>query len=124
NPHFRKLKNPVLRKLLAARVTIADAARIGKCEIDTFIERLKPLGFVVEDTMAEKREAHTNIITRHYDARLDVRADIEEGKDPFKKIMKAVKELKKSDTLLLSNSFEPVPLIKILKDQGYTIDVV
>ncbi|MDX5436888.1 MAG: DUF1858 domain-containing protein, partial [Pontibacter sp.] len=29
NRHFEKLRNPLLRKILASRVTIADAARIG-----------------------------------------------------------------------------------------------
>ena len=125
NPHFRKLKNPVLRKLLAARVSIADAARIGKCEIDIFFQRLKPLGFVVEDAMDEWLEPKTtNVTARQYSSYLDVRSDIQEGKDPFKKIMRSVKALKEYETLLLLNSFEPVPLIKILREQGYKIDVI
>lgn len=45
SPHFGKLRNPVLRKLLAPRVTVADAARIGRCSPEDFAMVLAPLGF-------------------------------------------------------------------------------
>ena len=48
NPHFNKLRNPILRKVLASRVTIADAARIGKCNIEVFFKKLAEIGFEVE----------------------------------------------------------------------------
>ena len=123
NPHFKKLRNPILRKLLASRVTIADAARIGKCELTTFFEQLKPLGFVIEHQEIETHNIQKATYDRQYDTRLDVRADIENGNDPFKTIMKAIKELKPGGTLLLVNSFEPTPLIKILKGQGYISEI-
>lgn len=33
NPHFNKLRNPILRKVLAPRVTVEDAALIGGCKL-------------------------------------------------------------------------------------------
>lgn len=42
---FHKLKNPILRKLLASRVNIAEAAKIGKCSVLDFQRVLIPLGF-------------------------------------------------------------------------------
>jgi len=48
NKHFRKLKNPVLRKLLAPRVSIAEAAKIGDTTVEVFLSKLKEIGFEVE----------------------------------------------------------------------------
>jgi uncharacterized protein (DUF2249 family) len=124
NPHFRKLQNPILRKLLASRVTIAEAARIGKCDISVFFDNLKPMGFIIEYKESERELPKAQHIEEEsYSEKLDVREDLQAGKDPFNRIMKAVKDLKTTDTILLINSFEPVPLIKILRDQGYTIKI-
>ena len=48
--HFEKLRNPLLRKILAPRVTIADAARMGNTSTQVFFDKLLPLGFVVTET--------------------------------------------------------------------------
>src|SRR5690554_2645172 len=53
-----------------------------------------------------------NIIT------LDVRGSMMLGKNPFPDVMQTLKVLKKK-TLLIINSFEPIPLIVILKRKGY-----
>jgi uncharacterized protein (DUF2249 family) len=58
---------------------------------------------------------------RAYDHELDVRASLANDADPFNLIMKKVKEMEKGQTLLLINSFEPAPLIRILKGKGHTI---
>ena len=56
----------------------------------------------------------SNIIT------LDVRPILEGGVDPFNAIMDELKKMDNNHTLLIINSFEPVPLLNILKDKGYT----
>ena len=48
NKHFRKLKNPILCKMLASRVTITEAARIGKVEVNYFLKKLEDFGYTVE----------------------------------------------------------------------------
>ncbi|MFB6153627.1 MAG: DUF2249 domain-containing protein [Halodesulfurarchaeum sp.] len=50
------------------------------------------------------------------DHRLDVREI--EG-EPFGDIMNALDELDQDETLLLLNSFEPVPLYDVLEDRGF-----
>ena len=47
SPRFVKLRNPVLRKLMAGRATIAMASRAGGCTVKDFYDRLSKLGFVV-----------------------------------------------------------------------------
>ncbi|RAU82826.1 DUF2249 domain-containing protein [Pontibacter arcticus] len=130
NGHFEKLRNPLLRKVLASRVTIADAARIGGCDVELFFQKLAPLGFVVEGKFVHIPNQHaeaasiespaylknlpeSNLIT------LDVREAITEGKDPFTQIMSAVKEVTPGKALLLINTFEPTPLLEILKKKNF-----
>jgi uncharacterized protein (DUF2249 family) len=129
NSHFVKLRNPLLRKYLASRVTISDAARIGRCKPETFFEKLAPLGFTVNDlsNTLPMQTAETNPAMPAYIAQLpqdklivlDVREDIRTGKDPFLKIMDAVKRIEAGNALLIVNTFEPTPLISILLKKGY-----
>ena len=128
NPLFRKLKNPVLRRVLASRVTIAEAVKIGKSSLVIFAAKLRPLGFNlphsandVNDMPVEVRPAVAEVV---YEALLDVRETIKENKDPFQDIIKVLLKLRKGGTLLLVNSFVPFPLIKILERKGYGIIVI
>jgi len=123
NPHFRKLENPILRKFLAPRVTIAEAARIGKCDINMFFERLKPLGFIADSSSSDSNATQDNIFQGEASVTLDVRADIEKGADPFKTINHHLSLLRQGETFLLINSFEPVPLIRIFREKGFSFSV-
>ncbi|TPE44071.1 DUF2249 domain-containing protein [Pontibacter mangrovi] len=129
NKHFEKLRNPLLRKVLASRVTIADAARIGGCEVERFYEKLEPLGFTVSNiTKTEKAMPEPTIVASEMPAALaklnvitlDVCEDIATGNDPFLKIMDAVDRIEDTSALLIINTFEPTPLIAILKKKGYS----
>ncbi len=124
NKNFAKLKNPVLRKVLASRVSIKDAAKIGNTSINDFLKQLEAIGFNVSydnhienssinDTTNNNKTSSSNILT------LDVRPTIESGADPFKEIIRAVKDLDHGQTLKIINVFEPIPLIKILEEKGY-----
>ena len=50
---------------------------------------------------------------------IDVREDIRLGREPFERIMAAVAQLEPSDTLLLINSFEPLPLYRVMEQNGF-----
>lgn len=124
NKHFKKLENPILRKVLASRITIADAAKVGGVSVAVFYEKLATLGFEIEDTAALENkqnitmESPVNKKIKEL-VSLDVRPILEGGTDPFKAIMEAVKVLKVAETLEIINSFEPIPLIHKLKEKGY-----
>src|SRR5688500_6775001 len=109
NAHFKKLHNPFLRKVLASRVTIAEAAKIGKVDIRLFFERLKPLGFDADESAGpgEAQPGSMNAAAPEFDCRLDVRPDIDRGEDPFIKILDMLAKIEVGDTMLLVNSFEP-----------------
>ena len=122
NPHFKKLNNPVLRRVLAPRVTVKDAAKIGKVSVNEFLQKLKEIGFdVIFDEQAQETQQETSNKEKEPSEMvvLDVRPTIESGADPFKEIMAGVKEMEDSETLKVINVFEPIPLISILKEKGY-----
>lgn len=129
NPHFKKLKNPVLRKVLAPRVTISDAAKIGKCSIEDIFEKLKQIGFEIENQIETEKENDMNQMEIHPRIKeaielkkvitLDVRPILESGSDPFKDIMETITTLQRGYALELINTFEPVPLIKIMQKRGF-----
>ncbi|MBU9713241.1 DUF2249 domain-containing protein [Evansella tamaricis] len=54
---------------------------------------------------------------------LDVREDLSNKRDPFKKIMGTVKTLKKEEKLILHSTIKPTPLLTIMKAKGYENEV-
>ncbi len=129
NKHFRKLKNPILCKMLASRVSIADAARIGGVSTKDFLAKLQENGYSVqfEETENEKlkiQNNHTNkkIMDKTNVVTLDVRPGLANGVDPFDEIMKTLKGMNDQETLLIINTFEPIPILNILKKRGYEFE--
>jgi len=127
SPDFKKLRNPILRKLMAGRTSISMASKIGGCQPEDFYEVLRPYGFEA-DTAPEpvenlpeqkpladfvKRLEAENVVT------LDVRAMLAGGTDPLKHIQQTVKQLLPGQVLKIVNTFEPTPLIKLLEKQGF-----
>jgi uncharacterized protein (DUF2249 family) len=51
SPRFAKLRNPILRKLMAGRTSIATASKMGGCTVNDFFRSLSRLGFVVEERL-------------------------------------------------------------------------
>jgi len=123
NKHFKKLNNPILRKVLAPRVTVEDAASIGKVSTNQFLEKLEKIGFeVIYDAQDKTKNVIQDDapITKELKlVQLDVRPTIESGADPFKEIMQAIKELRDCETLEVINVFEPIPIMSILQEKGY-----
>ncbi len=52
--------------------------------------------------------------------RLDVRPFHERGEEPYHAIMSAVDSLQPGQEFLLVNSFEPVPLYRVMDKRGFT----
>lgn len=126
SPKFNKLRNPLLRKLMASRTSISMASKVGGCSVNDFFEKLQPLGFVADKSIAIEKEVFSEMkpafmqtINEKEIIELDVRPVIESGKDPFNIITGKIKQLKIGEVLKLVNSFEPVPLIQLLTKQGF-----
>ena len=124
NRHLTKLRNPFLRKMLAPRVSIAAAAQVGNSNVNEMLAALEKIGFEVEydntDNNSNKVNIDTNIdMERTNIVDLDVRPILDGGTDPFNAIMETLKTLKPEETLRIINTFEPIPLLNILKGKGY-----
>lgn len=125
--HFEKLRIPILRKTLASRVTIKQAAKIGGVSVHDFFEKLAPLGFTYDKCQINKiepsdkiKEHKTGMCFFENIIDLDVREMLRQNKDPFNLIIETLETLPENTTLNIINTFEPVPLINILSKKGYT----
>lgn len=127
SPKFEKLRNPLLRKLMAGRTTIGMATKISGCTPTAFYEQLKPLGFQI-DTLTLPDETEKAAIPdfmlslkKEQIVELDVRPVIASGKDPLSIITEKVKEIGIGEVLKIINIFEPIPLMRLLEKQGFLV---
>ncbi|MBK7665978.1 MAG: DUF2249 domain-containing protein [Sphingobacteriaceae bacterium] len=124
--NFDKLKIPVLRNVLASRVSIKQAAKIGGSSVDVFYNKLIPLGFIIKSDAAslktdavESSSYNFQNLSEENIVELDVREMLKAGKDPFNVIMESLSTLSENSILKIVNTFEPTPLISILSKKGY-----
>lgn len=124
---FVKLRNPLLRKLLAGRTSIAMASKIAGCEVEDFFNKFKELGFEIDTetkaVLEEKTElpAFITTLTKNQINDFDVREMLAAGKDPLTLILDKMKSIEAGDALKVINTFEPVPLMKMLEKQGFQV---
>lgn len=121
---LEKLKNPVLRKLMASRVTVSEAAKMGGCTIQDFERVLTPLGFkfsdseMIEELKLEDTPDWLKDLSKDNIDVFDVREILSGGKDPLKQIIKRFKEIPVGKALCIINTFVPVPLVRLLEKDG------
>lgn len=135
-PHFAKLRNRGLRRVMARLVTVEQAARTARVPVGRLLCDLNDaLGLPAdrsepESTASGAPDAGTSARLDSSDAsarrpegapvvELDVREDLRAGREPFTKIMTAVAELAESHVLHLRTIFEPVPLFTVLGKRGF-----
>jgi len=123
---LEKLRNPILRKLLASRTTIKEAASIGGCSMEEFFLVLKPLGFEMPDMGAGEMMPESPVekpdwlkaLPTGYITSFDVRAMLSSGHDPLKEIMAEFKKVRPGTALKIINTFIPTPLLRLLENKG------
>ena len=122
---FEKLRNPLLRKVMAGRTTLVAASKLAGCSIDDLFEKLEPLGFEIDrDTIAadERNKKIPDFIAslkKEQLAELDVRPVIASGRDPLNIIMQKIKTVQPGQVVKIINTFEPTPLILMLEKKGF-----
>ncbi|MBH2003663.1 MAG: DUF2249 domain-containing protein [Sphingobacteriia bacterium] len=126
SPKFNKLRNPILRKVIAGRTSISMASKLGGCSPEDFFNALEPLGFEVDRTVAAHNEIIDEAMPQYLQQaapeqmrELDVRDIIESGKDPLNNILESVNNLQPGEVLNIINSFEPTPLRQLLGKRGF-----
>lgn len=122
---LEKLKNPILRKIMASRVTIAEAAKMSGVKVEDFERVLSPLGFFFENSNTTRDHSSTHNprpswlekAPASHTVYYDVRPIIDNGADPLKEILHRFKEIEPGHILCIINSFVPTPLVHLLKQE-------
>lgn len=138
-PHFSKLRNRAMRRIMARLVTVEQAARTAGVPVDVLLRDLNealdapvsashganevdgpPRERAPADTTREDQDnAPRTHPTGAPIVELDVREDLRAGREPFSKIMAAVSALRESEVLHLRAIFEPAPLFTVLGKRGF-----
>lgn len=124
-PKFEKLRNPLLRRLMTGRTSLAMAAKLGGCPIDDFFAKLEPLGFEIDRSVLpvfidqEPVPDFIHSIRKEQLIDLDVRPILAAGKDPLNTILEHVKRVKPGQILKVTNTFSPTPLISLLEKKNF-----
>jgi uncharacterized protein (DUF2249 family) len=125
--HFARLRNRVLRRLMAPRVTVGQAAGLAGVPVADLVTVLRrALGEPAEPLAASPAHAPTPVrpvlrpaeLDRLHVVELDVRDDLRRGEEPFTRIMAAIKALGISEALVIRAPFEPIPLYDVLGRRG------
>lgn len=124
---FSKLKNPLLRKIMAPRVSLEQAAKMGGVRTNDLLVVLASLGFEIDnensivnaEEVKEKVPEFFSDIKNKKVTQLDVRPILSAGEDPLNFILKNIKNIKEGETVCIINTFEPTPLIHLLEKKGF-----
>jgi uncharacterized protein (DUF2249 family) len=131
-PHFAKLRNRSIRRVMARLVTVEQAAATARIPTASLVRELNAaLGLVEQAAAASPTNAVTHaspLAERHPESapviELDVREDLRRGQEPFSRIMAAVAALRADEVLHLRAIFEPAPLFAVLAKRGFTHESV
>jgi len=125
SPHFERLRNPVMRRVVAGMVTVEQAATIGGVPTATVLDALNAaLGIApaaATDTSDATPTPPSTMHRRPSDrivVEVDVREDLRAGREPFLRIMSALRTVG-DDLLRIRATFEPVPLVSVLAQRGF-----
>ncbi len=125
SPNFRHLRNPLMRKVQARLVTVAQAAQVAGVSQTELVRALnRALGVSTPEPTEDAEAAGLASLDTSADdvdvaVELDVRPYQERGEEPFGAIMAAVKEIGPGQALRLRNTFEPLPLYDVLARRGF-----
>jgi uncharacterized protein (DUF2249 family) len=133
SPHFEKLRNRTLRRVMGQLVTVEQAARVAGVGLDTLLRDLNDAlapgaGAATSPRAGSSPSPEGDASTVPAAARrpigvreveLDLRDDMRAGREPFSQIMTAVRELADDQVLCLRTIFEPVPLFAVLAKRGF-----
>ena len=131
SPHFEKLRNRSLRRVMGQLVTVEQAAGVAGVASDVLLRDLNAAlgGTMTADApqaAAAAEPSHPSTVPTSAprpadrpEVTLDLRDDMRAGREPFSSIMTAVRELESDQVLRLRTIFEPVPLFAVMAKRGF-----
>jgi hypothetical protein len=123
SPHFKALKNPVLRRTVAKVATLRQVSTVSGVALGVLVERLRAGAGLAPAAVAEAEEAPAEppawaderSVTRTHDAR----AAIEAGEHPMQRVMADLAALGEGDVYALVTPFVPAPLMDLARGKGF-----
>jgi len=122
HPKFSKLSNPFLRRSIAPRVTVRDAARIAGMDVNDLLRKFADKGFEVEYEAVPAEplvEENCDIYRQYKIIPVPAAKMLADKQDPFDTIRKTLLELRPGEAVEIILDFIPAPLIEIFGKQGY-----
>ena len=125
-PPFKNLQNPILRKTVGKLATVEKVARIGNMEVIDLVNLLRRevgqteiQSSVVTET--EWQEGEPEWIKGEPRQMIDGTEMLSRGEHPLQKVNQVMRDLKKSEFIVLSTNFKPIPLIDEMEKQEYVV---
>ncbi len=124
SPHFRALRNPVLRRTVAKVATLRQVSSVSGVALGVLIERLRAGAGLPPVALADERGgalserptwAAEDAVTRTHDAR----SGIEAGEHPLPRVMADLAALAEADVYQLLTPFVPAPLVDLARGKGF-----
>jgi hypothetical protein len=118
NPHdFERLRNPVMRRLMPPRISLARVAAIAEIPVNTLLEKLQGLTGVTADledkpqTMPQSSRPKPDWLEGLGVVKTVDLLPLDEHleADPLPPVMNEVKKLQRGDVLLIRHKWEPQP---------------
>ncbi len=129
SPHFKHLKNPILRRTVARIATLEKAAQMGGIPLRQLIAALRQAaGLVVEASGTElgsddRPEVGGPAPDWLDEAKVRVTIDADQllaaGEAPLPRVHQALGRLVPGDLLCVASSFHPAPLTEALAKAGH-----
>ncbi|MDC1106393.1 DUF1858 domain-containing protein [Prolixibacteraceae bacterium] len=124
-PPFKKLKNPVLRKVIAKVTTLSQAAVIGGLKVEELILRLRKE--VGQEQVVTVDMVTSNLHTQRpewYDSSavkitINIRESLNQGEQPMHDILSLVRQLNEGEIVKVISPFVPAPIIDKTLSLGY-----
>ena len=129
SPHFKHLKNPILRKTVATVATLEKAAQMGGIPLRQLIGTLRQaVGLSPEVSMVEpesdgRADAGGPAPDWLDESKTRVTIDADQllaaGEVPLPRVHQAVGQLVPGELLCVVSSFNPAPLLEVLARAGH-----
>lgn len=124
DPKFRKLRNPVLRRVMARLVRFRDAARVAGVPLDALMAAVNggdmpapaPEGGTAEE---EPRPDWLASVDEGLARRLDVRPMLAANEEPLGAILHQAAKVSAGGVFLLEAPFDPMPVRRVLGRKGF-----
>jgi hypothetical protein len=124
SPHFRALRNPVLRRTVAKVATLRQVSTVSGVPLGVLVERLRagaglPPIALSEESAGPPAERPAWAVEAAVTRTLDARAAIEAGEHPMPQVMADLAKLGDAQVLQLVTPFVPAPLLDMARGKGF-----